>query len=406
VIGGHGLRSNGGSRLPRPLHPLAWWAWALGLATAVSRTTNPLLLVAVLGVLGVVVTSRRSDAPWARAFHYYLVLALVVVGIRVGFRVVFGGGVAGPSQHVLLTLPSVPLPSWAAGVRLGGPVTLEAVLGALYDGLRLGTLLCCVGAANALANPKRALRLLPGALYELGVAVTVALSVAPQLVESVQRVHRARRLRGAVTTRRRAVARTVAVPVLEDALERSLLLAAAMDSRGYGRTGTAPRKVRRVTGALLVGGLASLCLGTYGLLDGTAPAALGIPVLVGGSTLCAIGMVVGGRRVRRTRYRPDPWRMPEWGVVALGVFPAAVLTVATAGLHPSTDPLAWPALPVLPTLAIAAAAGAAVVAPPRAPRAARAARQAPAGSPIRGRAPRGERHTPVTGAGAGAEVPA
>ena len=37
-------------RLPRALHPLAWWLWALGLTVAASRTTNPLLLGAVLGV--------------------------------------------------------------------------------------------------------------------------------------------------------------------------------------------------------------------------------------------------------------------------------------------------------------------------------------------------------------------
>ena len=31
-------------RLPRLLHPAAWWAWAIGLAMAANRTTNPLLL--------------------------------------------------------------------------------------------------------------------------------------------------------------------------------------------------------------------------------------------------------------------------------------------------------------------------------------------------------------------------
>ena len=36
---------------------------------------------------------------------------------------------------------------------------------------------------------------------------------------------------------------SIVIPVLEDALERSLLLAASMDSRGYGRTGNAtPRE--------------------------------------------------------------------------------------------------------------------------------------------------------------------
>ena len=228
--------------MPRTLHPVAWWIWALGLATAVSRTTNPLLLLLVLAVLGVVVANRRSDAPWARAFKYYLYLALTVVAIRVVFRSVFGGDIDAADMHVLFDLPHVPLPSWAAGVQLGGPVTLEGTLAALYDGLRLGCLLCCLGAANALANPKRALRVLPGALYELGVAVVVSLSVAPQLVESVQRVRRARKLRGGATGGFHAL-RSIAIPVLEDALERSLRLAAAMDSRGYGRTGGASARL-------------------------------------------------------------------------------------------------------------------------------------------------------------------
>jgi hypothetical protein len=31
-------------RMPRDLHPLAWWAWAIGLATYASFLTNPVLL--------------------------------------------------------------------------------------------------------------------------------------------------------------------------------------------------------------------------------------------------------------------------------------------------------------------------------------------------------------------------
>ncbi len=177
----------GDRRVPRTLHPVAWWIWALGLAVAVNRTTNPLLLFLVLAVLGFVVVNRRTDAPWARAFKYYLFLALFVIGMRVVFRSIFSSGIT-PADHILFRLPHIPTPSWYAGVQLGGAVSLEATLSAAVDGLRLGTLICCIGAANALANPKRALRVLPGALYELGVAVVVSISVAPQLVESVQRV--------------------------------------------------------------------------------------------------------------------------------------------------------------------------------------------------------------------------
>ena len=132
-------------------------------------------------------------------------------------------------------------------------------------------MLICIGAANVLANPKRLLKSLPGALYEIGVAVTVALTVAPQLVESVQRVRRARRLRGERGQARARWSGWSCIPVLEDALDRSLLLAAAMDSRGYGRAGRGPAAARAAPAAWSLGGLVGVCVGVYGLLDGTAP---------------------------------------------------------------------------------------------------------------------------------------
>ncbi|MFJ5048516.1 energy-coupling factor transporter transmembrane component T [Streptomyces sp. NPDC088719] len=359
----------GGRRLPRTLHPVAWWIWALALATAVSRTNNPLLLFLVLAVLGYVITTRRTEAPWARGFVYYLYLALLVVAIRVIFRAVFATGIR-PTDHYLFSLPHIPTPDWYAGIQLGGPVSLEALLSAATDGLRLACMLCCIGAANTLANPKRALRVLPGALYELGVAVTVSISVAPQLVQSVQRVARARRLRAGRNKGLRAL-RGIVVPVLEGALERSLRLAAAMDSRGYGRAGSATRGSRRLTGALMLLGMCGLCAGAYGLLDPTAPTLLGLPALAAGSVLCLAGLRLGGRRVTRTTYRPDPWRFAEWAVASCGVLSAVLLFVNVgydpAELNPSIYPLSWPTLPLVPAAAILLAGAAGFLAPPPGP---------------------------------------
>jgi len=366
-------------RLPRSLHPVAWWAWALGLAAAASRTTNPLLLALILVVTGTVVANRRGAAPWAVAFRYYLIGGAVIVAVRVVFRIIFGG-VAG--AHVLLRLPEVAL---AGGIRLFGPVTTEQLLGGFYDGLRLATMLVCLGAANALANPKRLLRAVPAALYEVGTAVVVALTLAPQLADSVVRVRRARRLRGARERGMRAL-RGIAIPVLVDAMDRSLQLAAAMDSRGYGRTtGSAaelptdgdpreePRGERRdrrdrvVTGALVVAGLLGVGVGVYALLDGTAPRPLGLPMLVVGGAAAGIGLRVGGKRARRTVYRPDRWRLPETLVAGCGLITAAALYLTAAidqtNLYPSLDPLAWPVLPPVAALAIAVGALPAWLAP-------------------------------------------
>lgn len=353
------------NRLPRPLHPAAWWGWAIAMATAASRTTNPLLLALLLAAVAVVVTARRGDSAWARGFGMYIYLALAIIAIRVAFRIVLDGQ---HGTHVLFTLPEVPLPEAAAGIRLGGPVTLEGILAAVYDGLQLATIIICVGAANVLADARRLLKSLPGALHEIAVAVTVSLTFAPQMVESAQRIRRARRLRGD-TSKRRHLVETVAIPVLTDALDRSLQLAAAMDTRGYGRSAAISAGERRSASMLLLAGLVGMAGGTYGLLDSTTPAWIGTPILLAGVAAAVAGIALAGRRVQRSRYRPDPWRSPEWTVIACGAATAATFIAIAAGggvtaLVPSVQPLRWPELPLLPVLAIAVGTAPALLAPP------------------------------------------
>jgi energy-coupling factor transport system permease protein len=264
---------------------------------------------------------------------------------------------------VLFTLPELPLPGWFSGVSIGGPVTAEALIGAFVDGLRLAAILVCFGAANCLANPKRLLRMLPNALYEIGAAVTVALSVAPQLAESVVRVRRAQRLRGSAS----GGLRRILVPVMADALDRSISLAAAMDARGYGRIGDEPAGRRHVTTAFLVGGLVGACVGLYGLLDGSVPPPFGLPGLLVGIGAMGAGVFLAGRRTTHTRYRPDRWMAAEWAVLACGGASLALViagaSVDPAALQVSLAPLAWPALTALPTLGLLVAALPAMVTP-------------------------------------------
>ena len=231
---------------------------------------------------------------------------------------------------------------------------------------RKGAVPPVIDARDVLQNPKRMLRVLPNALYEIGASVTVALSLAPQLAEGVVRVRRAQRLRGGSTGGRRSI-RRVLVPVLEDALDRSIALAAAMDARGYGRTaGESPAR-RRATAALLIGGLIGACVGMYGMLDASSAATVGAPALVAGLALMSLGLVLAGRRTRHSRYRPDPWLGVEWTVTACAAIGLALVVVGgaidPAAMHLSIAPLAWPAFAVLPSLGILAAALPAVLAP-------------------------------------------
>src|SRR6202167_560787 len=337
----------------RSLHPVAWWLWAASLAICAMRTNNPFLLALIGAVACVVVSAPRSSAPWSRSIAFFLRLGLLVIAIRIVIEILFGQrGIPG---HVLFTLPQVPLPSWAAGVSIGGAVTAESILNAFVLGLQLAVILLCFGAANSLASPYRLLRSLPAVLYETGVAVTVALSFTPELVQSIGIVRQARRQRGIPTKGLRGM-RGVAVPVLESALDRSVQLATSMDARGYGRRIAVGKTSRRLASGATVGGLLLVAAGIYGGIDGGSLFGLGLPILAVAALLCGVGLAVGGRRTARSRYRPDPWRRAEWMVVGSGLVALVAMSVAHAldvpGLTISFSPLAFPRIPLLPVVGI------------------------------------------------------
>lgn len=337
---------------PRLLHPAAWWLWALALAYSSMRTNDPLLLLTIAAVAAVVVSTRRGHAPWARAYGLLLKLAVLTVVVTVLLQVLLGTRYPG---HTIVTLPSLPLPHWLGGISIGGAITGEALLNAFVSGLRLAVLITCFGAANALAHPARLTRILPPALYEVGVAIVVAMTFVPQLAESVVRVRSAQRLRGRSVAGLRGL-RGVAVPVLEEALERAIALAASMDSRGYGRRAHLRAVTRRVSGAGVLIGLGAAVVGTYQVISTGNGHRLGVVLLCGGTALAVVAGFVAGRRVQRTRYRPDPWRAPEWLVVGCGLITALTYAFTVHDALTEGVPLAWPTLRIVPFLATLVAA--------------------------------------------------
>ena len=94
--------------------------------------------------------------------------------------------------------------------------------------------------------------------------------------------------------------------------------------------------------------------GDHAVLDGTAPRFLALPMLGIGVAAAVAGLLSAGRRVQRSRYRPDPWRSPEWLTTLSGAVAAAtVLAVASSD---AADVL-MPAPTGLPSLPVVAAAG-------------------------------------------------
>ena len=217
--------------MKKTFHPLTWWCGAIAIAVAVSVAHNTTFNLAVVGGMCFIVyrVNRHAidQSPWSRGLWFALKIAAIIIVIRTFIGIAIGVPIPG---NTLFELPIVDLPEWMAGIRVGGAITQERLTFAFAEGVQIATLICIFAAATSLTSPHRLLRQMPVFIYEFGVALVIATSVLPQLVSSATRIKSAQRMRG---IQRRGWA-GVALPLLEESLARSLDLAAAMDSRGYG----------------------------------------------------------------------------------------------------------------------------------------------------------------------------
>jgi len=211
----------------KSLHPLTWWLWSIAMIVTVIRANSVFYATFVIAVAAILVSKLAGDFPWARSFWFSLRLGLFILAVRAVTGVLIGVPIPGTK---IFEVPILPLPNWMAGIRIGGVVTLERLTASLHEGLIITAVIALFGAAVSLTSPHKMLRILPVMVYEFGVALVIATSSLPQLVASYSRIKRARTLRGDEKPK----FKSIALPLLEEALSKSLDLAAAMDSRGYG----------------------------------------------------------------------------------------------------------------------------------------------------------------------------
>ncbi len=230
------------------LHPLTMWIWAVLLISAVVVTNRAWVALAAIGVATILVIARSDKSPWSRSYWIALRIGLLILVIRAAVGVLIGVPIPGKN---LFTLPIIDLPSWMPGIRLGGAVTWERLSSSLHEGLIIATVIALFGAATSLTSPHKVLRTLPIFIYEIGITLVIATSLFPQLAQSARRIRMAQRLRG----HEKISWKGLALPLLEESLSRSLQLAAAMDSRGFGvsrkRSRYRPEKWQRIDTAIV-----------------------------------------------------------------------------------------------------------------------------------------------------------
>ena len=295
-------------------HPASWWLLGLIFVATAVVAKSTLLLVGLL-CLAVALTVL-FDSLWYQSFRFYGLMAILIFTTRVAFRIIFNFGSS--ADDVLLNLPRFEIDlGFGSPVTLLGPLSSTVLEFALRDGLRLAAIILSVGMANSLCHPRKLLKFTPGALYEIASAVSMAINLAPQLVQSAQRVRQSRELRG--RSNRLGAMASLIVPVLEDTIESSMNLAASMTSRGFGRAGNQSSNQKRALRVISLTSVVLILIGTYlALTLGIFHAATGA-VLIAGITLGFFTIRISSAKSIRTALEPRKLGTKDYLLLAAGL---------------------------------------------------------------------------------------
>ncbi len=298
------------------LHPAVWAAWLVAGSTMVFLTSNP-FYIGVIGLCAAVVyAAHRTYAR--RALDALLLISLVIAPLTIPLNLLTGSSGA----TVLFDLPSVTFPSWLAGVTLGGTVTSESLVYAATRAASIATIAALVCAFNAAVDHFRLLKLAPPSLAQLGIIVTVAALLVPETLARAASLREARIVRGRDAGLRALP--SLLLPLLAEALERSIQRAESLDARGFGRLA-----VQRGSGdgVVAVFGVAIATIGAFAYYYG-APTPVAFAGLVGGTLVTLAVVVRRGRDGALVAMRRQSMTRRDIGVLGATVAATAIFVAA------------------------------------------------------------------------------
>ena len=270
----------------------AWLAWFAAIALVPMLSRNPLYLVMALLVALAVYLSTPRSGSLARAWRLVLLIGTTLATFSIGFNVL----TVHAGDRVFARLPDA-LPI------VGGPLTWNALVYGVSSALAIATLLVAAATLSAAVRQADLIRLLPSRVATLGVAGAVALTLVPQTIAAARDIYDAQRARGhRFRSPRDAI--SLLAPLLGAGLERALVLAEALETRGFGssaRQVARPRRWPALAGAAGVTTAAVALIGFGRVLPGVA-------LLIAAMALAAASAPA---RSQRTRFRPLVWDIPS-----------------------------------------------------------------------------------------------
>lgn len=275
-----------------PLDNRTWLAWGIAMSIPATIGRNPWMLLELM----IIVLTVRSVCSIDRAWSGIVRIVTILVGISIVFNVL----TVRSGDRVLATLPI-----------FGGSITLNAVVYGVVSGLAIFVIVLTWTQVAARLRWSSLMRQLPARFTDIAVAGSVAWSYLPSMRRTLQDIRETQRSRGWEGRRVRDLPALI-IPVLAGGLERSMMTAEVLETRGFGGATVQARSLG--SAARMMMSLVSIVSGVYCLAVGlTGPA---IALLVGGLLLIATEIRSGRPESRATRLRGDTWTRTDTATVA------------------------------------------------------------------------------------------
>jgi len=276
----------------------AWGIWAVAVLVIASTCRNPFYAIVVFLIITITDAAVRGEQE--RGVPSPLRFAAMAIPLSA----ILNALVSPVGQTALFRLPDwLPL--------IGGSITLEALVYGGTNGLLLTLIFGAFSLFSRAVPTREMIRLVPRALSEGGMVMSIALTFVPQTSRAIRRVREAQALRGHRVKGVRDWL-PIVVPLLVSGLERSMNLAEAMVSRGYGAVSA--RSAPSVLRATLVLGLLALLGGWTGLTFSAEKAWPAIALAMGGVIIIGTVWRMGRSHVT-TRYHESRWTRRDTAVV-------------------------------------------------------------------------------------------
>lgn len=199
--------------------PRVWLVWSLAAVTVAVSTDNPIYRALVaLAALNVLLTWL----PRGRSVRPLFFMLLFAAGLAATVNVIAGHA----GVDVIVRLPS----DWPL---VGGPITVESLAFGGALGLGLVAALLAVAPLSLVLEPHDVVDAMPAPLERTGIAVATSMNLVSGFGRTFAAVRDAQRMRGWKPRGLRSW-NEVLVPVVLTAIEDSVLLAEAMEARGFG----------------------------------------------------------------------------------------------------------------------------------------------------------------------------